>query len=424
MEDVPEWVQAFLNAVNWSKHFGKQWPETLCEMPEWDREAFLEQIDFDQLVAVASSLRHGMPCKIVGETLGHYNLVYYIEFEDTTQWVARIPLLYRQYICDDEVLEENVQQYLFKSVIAAQKFARMKKSVFAPAIYASFVDIDNPVGVPFILMQKISGLQLSETIGHMPETSLRAVFSDLAREMVSLASPPYFAQIGSICSRGEDYQVGPLLSQLSLQDDPVEMNKRGPYSTVEEYLISSLNRHLASALCHQDRALYTQTTRLRALLRHFIDPRFNSGPFILSPFDWDSRDIFFTALNRTISGVIDWDFATIVPVQSFFRYPPFMTRDWINGTKSPIMENYRRLFRECLGELQDETELPLMELLDQSRFFQMLDEGVQSSELGKQALPVLEARVAAGRNRKVEVKPIPVIKVMPVLRDVGSGGKA
>ena len=155
----------------------------------------------------------------------------------------------------------------------------------------------------------------------------------------------------------------------------------------------------------------------------FGDPRFNSGPFILSPFDWDSRDIFYTTPDRAISGVIDWDFATIVPVQSFFRYPPFMTRDWIMGTKSTIMENYRRLFRECLGELQDETELPLKELLDQSRWFQMLDEGVQSSELGKQALPVLEAYVAAARNRKVEVKPIPVIKVMPVLRDVASGGK-
>jgi len=67
--------------------------------------------------------------------------------------------------------------------------------------------------------------------------------------------------------------------------------------------------------------------------------------------------------------------------------------------------------------------LPLIELLDQSRWFQMLDEGTQSSEAGTQALPVLEAYVAAASNRKVEVKPIPVIKVMPVLKDIRSGGK-
>jgi len=54
----------------------------------------------------------------------------------------------------------------------------------------------------------------------------------------------------------------------------------------------------------------------------------------------------------------------------------------------------------------------------------MLDEGIQSSEAGKQALPVLEAYVAAASNRKFEVKPIPVIKAMPVLKDIKSGGKA
>jgi hypothetical protein len=423
MEDGPGWVKDILGNINWSKHFGPQWPQVTCEMPQYDREEFLEQVDFDQLLIVASSLRNGMPCEITGETLGHYNLVYYVEFEDTAQWVARIPLLYRQYMCDNEVLEEEVQQRLFKSTVAAQTFARMEKGVFAPAIYTSFLDCDNPVGIPFILMAKVNGWQLSESIGHLTEAGLRPIFSDLAREMVSLVSPPYFNQIGSICQRGAEYQVGPLLSQPSLQDDPVEIDKRGPYATVEEYLISALNRHLASALRGQNRTLYIQITRFRALLPHFIDPRFNSGPFVLSPFDWDSRDIFYTTPDRTISGVIDWDFATIVPIQSFFRYPPFMTRDWITGSKSTIMENYRRLFRECLGELQDETELPLMELLDQSRWFQMLDEGVHSSESGKQALPVLEAYVAAARNRKVEVKPIPVIKVMPVLRDVASGGK-
>jgi hypothetical protein len=423
MENAPEWIKAGLVGINQSKHFGDKWPKIICETKEeTDREEYLEQIDFEALADVASSLRNGMPCEIIGEYLGHYNLIYYVEFEDTLQWVARIPLIHRHYICDDKAIEEKVQQYLFKSMIAAHTFARMNKSVFAPAIHASFVDGDNPVGVPFILMQRLGDCRLDETIGHMHETGLRPVFSDLAREMVSLASPPYFTQIGSIRQKGEEYQVGPMLSQPSLQDGHVEMDQRGPYSTVEEYFISTINRHISTALRDQNRSLYLQSTRLRALLPHFIDPRFNSGPFILSPFDWDARDIFFSD-DLAISGIIDWDYATIVPLQSFFRYPPFMTRDWMTGIKSSIMEHYRRLFRECLGELQDETELPLLELLDQSRWFQMLDEGIQSSELGRQTLAVLEAYVAAASNKMVEVKPIPVIKAMPILKNVGAGGK-
>jgi len=158
-------------------------------MPDWDREEFLESVDFEALVRFASSLRNGMPCHIVDEILGHNNLVYDIEFEDTSLWVARIQILPRLYGCAEQPISETVRKYLFESMVAAQTFARNKKSVFAPEIYTSFSGGDNPVGVPFMLMQKIDDLRLDEVIGHLPDKDLYTVFSDLAREMVSLASP-------------------------------------------------------------------------------------------------------------------------------------------------------------------------------------------------------------------------------------------
>lgn len=424
MERLPPFVREVFVLINWSKHFGPQFPDKQLERPEFDAEEYLEEINFDGLVSFISSLRDGMPCEIVKEYFGHYNLVYDIEFQDKAQWIARIPLPFRQYQCDDKVTEGKVQGLLFESMVAAQTFARMKKSVFAPAIHASFAGRDNAVGVPFVVMQKIvNDFRLDECISHLLEADLRSIFSDLAREMVSLASPPYFTQIGSLIQNGQEYEVGPMVSASSLLDEPVQLGSRGPYSTVEEYFMSALNRRTAAALRDQNRELYVQSIRLRALLPNFVDPRFNSGPFILSPFDWDARNIFFTD-DCAISGVIDWDFASVVPLQSFFRYPPFMTRDWLTDTKSPLMESYRRLFRECLAELQDETELPLLELLDQSRWFQMLDESIHCSELGTQTVPVLEAVVGATKNKKVEIKAIPVVSAVPVLKDIKtSGGK-
>jgi len=430
IEDAPECFKEIIAGINYSKHFGPQWPTIICEPPEWDIENYLEQINFDNLCTVASNLRGGVACKITGETFGHYNLIYFVEFEDDVQWVARIPLLWRQYTCDDKSVEEAVQRRLFESMVAAQTYARVKKGVFAPEIYAAFMDKDNPVGVPFVFMKRIlesywvneeniGFWRLDENIGHMQDGPLRTVFRDLAREMVSLASPPYFTSIGSLYQNPNTYYVGPMLAIASLQDGPVELDKRGPYSTVEEYFLSCLNRHANVALQEQNRALYMQSTRLRALLPDLIDPLYNEGPFILSPFDWDSRDIFFSN-DHLLKGVIDWDFATVVPVQAFFRYPPFMTRDWLLGTKSFEMERYRRLFRECLAEIQDETEFPLLELLDQSRWFQMLDEGIQSSEVGSQVLPLLEAYVEAQRNKQVEAKAFHVVKGTPVMKEVRS----
>lgn len=418
--EPPEWLKDIMSRMNFAKHFGPYWPHRMCEMPEWDKEDYLGLIDFDNLVSVCSSLRDGMSCQIVEEYFGQHNLIYNVEFEDEFQWIARIPLLYRFYECEEDPdLEEKIQTILFESTIAAQTFSRMKKSVFAPAIYATFPNRDNPVGVPFFLMQKMGDYRLDETIGHKSTAALRTAFSDLAREMVSLASPPYFSQIGSLCQKDDEYSVGPMLCYTSLHDDPVQLDKRGPYATVEEYIISGLNRHTFAALRDENRGLYHQTSRLRALLPHLIDKRFNTGPFVLSPFDWDSRHIFHSE-EGTISGVVDWDFTAVVPLQSFFRYPTFMTRDWTLGIKSPLMERYRSLFRECLAELQDETELPLLGLLDQSRWFALFDEGVQCSELGKKALPLLEQAVGVSvESKKMEIRAIPVVKGNPVLKEVG-----
>jgi hypothetical protein len=420
--ELPKYLQAFKAKINFSKHFEPYWPEHMIEAPEWDKEEYLELINFDKLVETCSSLRDGMPCKVVEEYFGFYNLIYDIEFEDGFRWVARVPLMHRLYQCEeDPELEEEVQMKLFESMLAAQTFARMKKSVFAPAIYASFLNRSNDVGIPYYLMQKLGDWRLDEVIGHKNEASLRIAFSDLAREMVSLASPPYFSQIGSLFAKEDEFHVGPVLCYTSLDDDPVQLDKRGPYSTVEEYFLAALNRHTSAALRDANRELYYQVTRLRQMLPCFVDQRFNNGPFILSPFDWDARHIFLSDDN-TISGVVDWDYATVVPLQAFFRYPTFMMRDWAAGIKSPLMERYRTLFRECLAELQDETELPLLELLDKSRWFSLFDEAAQSSELGRKALPLLEKAVGMQvESKRVEIKAIPVVRGMPVLKDVGRG---
>jgi hypothetical protein len=238
--------------------------------------------------------------------------------------------------------------------------------------------------------------------------------------MISLASPPYFEQIGSIVQKGDGYEVGPLLVQTALDEDDDDGAERGPFDSAEEYFLSRLNRYQEYALETGDRDLYILSQRLRALIPFFLDDRYYNGPFILSPFDWESRDIFFNDDN-SLCGVTDWYFTSIVPLQSFFRYPPFMSKDWIHGVKSPSMVNYRRIFRECLAELQDESEFPLLDLLEQSRWFQMLDEAIQDPELGKASLPILEAYVAAASNKKIEVKPIRIMKALPVLKDVSVG---
>lgn len=52
---------------------------------------FVATINWDALLSVSSQLRHRIPCKISDEfSVGHFNMVRRIIFDDQISWVARL----------------------------------------------------------------------------------------------------------------------------------------------------------------------------------------------------------------------------------------------------------------------------------------------------------------------------------------------
>ena len=55
--------------------------------------SFLATVKWDTLTSLASSLRNGIPCRTEKTfSVGHYNMVKHIGFEDGINWVARLRL--------------------------------------------------------------------------------------------------------------------------------------------------------------------------------------------------------------------------------------------------------------------------------------------------------------------------------------------
>jgi hypothetical protein len=55
--------------------------------------AFLAAVKWDVLASLSSSLRDGIPCKFGKKfSIGHFNVVKHIIFEDRINWVARLRL--------------------------------------------------------------------------------------------------------------------------------------------------------------------------------------------------------------------------------------------------------------------------------------------------------------------------------------------
>ena len=56
-------------------------------------EAFLREIDWDILIQICSEAHHHLGCKLHEKfSLGHFNLVRHVIFEDGEEWIARLRL--------------------------------------------------------------------------------------------------------------------------------------------------------------------------------------------------------------------------------------------------------------------------------------------------------------------------------------------
>jgi len=83
---------------------------------------------------------------------------------------------------------------------------------------------------------------------------------------------------------------------------------------------------------------------LERIFQQVIDPRLDDGPFVLNHLDLRSANIIVDE-NLRIQGIIDWEFATTVPLQMFA--PP----SWITGHDSIETDKQMHIeFRDVLDE--------------------------------------------------------------------------
>jgi hypothetical protein len=83
---------------------------------------------------------------------GNFNKVFLITFPDGIKVIARVPFL------------EDYSEIRMRSEIATMLFARQRLGLPVPRLFTWCLTVDNPVGAPFILMEWLPGVPLSENL--------------------------------------------------------------------------------------------------------------------------------------------------------------------------------------------------------------------------------------------------------------------
>ncbi|RPB01099.1 hypothetical protein L873DRAFT_1677853 [Choiromyces venosus 120613-1] len=172
------------------------------------------------------------------------------------------------------------------------------------------------------------------------------VIRELALVQAELSKPSEFTKIGSIYHRGKDkseFYVGELISAACGEDFPEEdeeaVPSKGPYSSLPELWQARLERETLLAIRNWSSSTsepsktslsspskanpqqFGEVLQLLSGLTSLFTPPQELSTLCIHHSDLAIRNVLFDEKTLKITGVIDWEFAAVVPLVITGRFP-------------------------------------------------------------------------------------------------------
>ena len=278
------------------------------------------------MISLASRLRNGISCTIpalTSDAQGHLNAEdasihtggqncnVEVIFQDGVVWLARIRLE------DPSLPPKPTQNYIFLSEVFTLKYLESIGIPTPKLFHYETESSENPVGVPFLLMEKLKGTALDWNSTTAAQKT--KVLGQLADVFLALENLP-FPTTGSIYSSNGSSEVCGF-AQTPLFDSP--NTPLGPFETLESSLsaLFALQRKL---IVNGELSCLAVDNYLSHLWREEMIPEVvslhNEAGFFLKHCD-DKGDHIMVDEDFTITGIIDWEWASLEPKALAFSSP-------------------------------------------------------------------------------------------------------
>ncbi|KAF1731191.1 hypothetical protein CRV24_009270 [Beauveria bassiana] len=302
----------------------------------------ISKINTAALEARATHLRSGMPCSIAplrydkttrSAVMGGMNYHVEIRFQDGAVWLARIRR------ANATSPPPALRDYIIQSEVATLLFLE-KTRVPAPKMYDYALEQPgNPVGVGFILMEKLPGKSLRWSLAN--EQQRRKIINQISDILIDLRKYP-FQDLGSLDNTGQS-RVGAFAQESLTNFLQSDMRTIGPFRSMEDYHKSSLGLLIDGII--QEEAYTDRPVDAYLIHRFLLDlvplvapSSSNKGDFYLKHAD-DKGDHILVDESFNITGIVDWEWAHTAPSSHAFNSPIALL---------PVADFYHG--KNCLGD--------------------------------------------------------------------------
>ncbi|EKV17386.1 hypothetical protein PDIG_15100 [Penicillium digitatum PHI26] len=200
------------------------------------------EFDVAALCQLASDMRQNLACTCdlnQRPQRGGFNWAVFVIFEDGLEWVLRSPVQNHPELSYSSVAK------LLSSEAATLKYLRAYTDIPVPDVYSYCAYPNNPLRIPYILMNKAQGKTLETMWGgteiphRLDSLEINKVMSQLGHITWKLAQVR-FNKIGSLFEENGFFFIGECLSKGHLQHKRHSLAgiPRGPFSSETEFFLS------------------------------------------------------------------------------------------------------------------------------------------------------------------------------------------
>jgi len=320
------------------------------------------EFNLRELLSIATAAMNS-PCTMI-ELLGFgmFNKAYLLTFSNGKEAVARLPCTKLR------------TQYRLQSEVGAMKYAAANlpnewKSL-VPAVFAWDSDPQNPVGKPYLLMEKMGGATLASQVStSLSKEKKLSIAKQLARFTSALyALGSNFTQIGGVYCKNDDFEVGPLIRNWSDHARQRPEVDNGPWKSTGDFMAAQFQQLLRVWMDYYvpqvNAKNFFRRTNVDEVIRFIkqaasLIPKFDPRVLTGDP-DADNRrgfvhtdlsegNILIDPISAKLVGIIDWEAAGVLSEPFAVRIPSWFRGPTVYNATTPLDqldERYRELFIE------------------------------------------------------------------------------
>ncbi|BDD62831.1 hypothetical protein MAP00_007789 [Monascus purpureus] len=268
---------------------------------------------------------------------------------------------------------------------ATMRFVRENTNIPVPSVIAWGLSHENPLGLgAFIIMEFIEGEPLDVILrqGSGPEEAhslrldindeeLETIYRQIANFLLGLSAHD-FPQIGSL-SGNADFNSGINSRPLTLKMNEIESHGgvrvggplSGTFSSTTSYFQNVAKQDMQHLLDQPNsiddmedaRRKYLHSKIFAALVPHFVDNKYDHGPFKLTCDDFRFGNMLVNnAQDLKIVAVLDWEWAYTAPFQMLYSPPRWLLLKRPFDWEDEDVSKYNSLLKVFTNVLDEEQQ--------------------------------------------------------------------